>query len=82
MEETSTTPTGLAFHEGPGEVDVGRDGAPASVDLFLLGVDEQLLPDGRGGVVPAEVLHQVELAALADRFAVIAPDAAALTAAS
>ena len=40
------------------------------------------LPDGRGGVVPAEVLHQVELAALADRFAVIAPDAAALTAAS
>jgi len=40
------------------------------------------LPDGRGGVVSAEVLHQVELAALADRFAIIAPDAAALAAAS
>lgn len=40
------------------------------------------LPDGRGGVVPAEMLHNVEIAALADRFAVIAPDAGALAAAS
>ena len=29
------------------------------------------LPDGRGGVVKAEDLHRAELAALADRFAVI-----------
>jgi nicotinamidase-related amidase len=32
------------------------------------------LPDGRGGVVPAEELHRVELAALADRFALIATE--------
>jgi len=37
------------------------------------------LPDGRGGVVSAETLHTVELAALADRFALIAPNAAALS---
>lgn len=35
------------------------------------------LPDGRGGVVPAADLHRVELAALADRFALVAPDAGA-----
>ncbi len=36
------------------------------------------LPDGVGGVVPAADLHRAELAALADRFCVVAPDAAAL----
>lgn len=30
------------------------------------------LPDGRGGVIPAATVHQVALAELADRFAVIA----------
>jgi len=30
------------------------------------------LPDGRGGIVAADELHRVELAALADRFAMIA----------
>lgn len=29
------------------------------------------LPDGRGGVVPAEVVHRANLAALADRFAAV-----------
>ena len=37
------------------------------------------LPDGQGGVVPAEDLHRVELAALADRFAMIATDVGQLT---
>jgi nicotinamidase-related amidase len=37
------------------------------------------LPDGLGGVVPAEVLHRVELAALSDRFAMIATDVAQFT---
>lgn len=32
------------------------------------------LPDGRGGVVAAEDLHRAELAALADRFAMVAED--------
>lgn len=32
------------------------------------------LPDGNGGVVKAETLHTISLAALADRFAVIARD--------
>lgn len=36
------------------------------------------LPDGQGGVVGAAELHRAELAALADRFCVIAPDAQAL----
>jgi len=36
------------------------------------------LPDGRGGVVPAEVVHRANLAALADRFAVVVPDAGAI----
>jgi hypothetical protein len=27
------------------------------------------LPDGRGGIVPAAVVHRANLAALADRFA-------------
>lgn len=40
------------------------------------------LPDGQGGVVQAQTLHRVELAALADRFAVIVPDSASLAAAS
>lgn len=34
------------------------------------------LPDGSGGVVTAAELHRAELAALADRFAVVVPDAA------
>ncbi len=37
------------------------------------------LPDGQGGVVPAEDLHRVELAALAVRFALIAMDLGQLT---
>jgi nicotinamidase-related amidase len=35
------------------------------------------LPGVGGGVVPASQLHAIELAALADRFAVVAPDAGA-----
>jgi nicotinamidase-related amidase len=38
------------------------------------------LPDSLGGVVDAETLHRTALAALGDRFAVIAPDAAAIPA--
>lgn len=38
------------------------------------------LPDGSGGVVPAAELQRAELAALADRFAVVAPDTQALSA--
>lgn len=30
------------------------------------------LPDGKGGIIPAAVLHEVSLAALADRFALVA----------
>ena len=37
------------------------------------------LPDGQGGVVPAAELHRVEIAALADRFAMIATDVGQLT---
>lgn len=36
------------------------------------------LPDGLGGVVPAEQVHRGNLAALADRFAALVTDAAAL----
>jgi nicotinamidase-related amidase len=36
------------------------------------------LPDGRGDVVPADALHRAELAALADRFAMLAWDVAEL----
>ncbi len=32
------------------------------------------LPDGAGGVIPAEALHRANLAALADRFAVVVKD--------
>ena len=35
------------------------------------------LPDGAGGVVPAEALHRATLAALADRFAVVVEDSRA-----
>src|SRR5690606_4787772 len=35
------------------------------------------LPDGAGGVVAAADLHRIELAALADRFALVVPDAGA-----
>ena len=37
------------------------------------------LPDGAGGVVSAQELHRASLAALSDRFAIVVPDAAALT---
>lgn len=37
------------------------------------------LPGATGGVVPAEQIHAVTLAALADRFATVVPNAAALT---
>ena len=36
------------------------------------------LPDGQGGVVPAAELHRAEVAALSDRFAIIASDAGQL----
>ncbi len=36
------------------------------------------LPDGVGGVITADALHRAELAALADRFAIVIPNAAAL----
>jgi len=36
------------------------------------------LPDGIGGVVPAQSLHRAELAALADRFCVVVPSVADL----
>ena len=36
------------------------------------------LPDGQGGVIAAGPLHWAELAALADRFAIVVPDSAAL----
>jgi nicotinamidase-related amidase len=36
------------------------------------------LPDGQGGVVDAATVHRAELAALGDRFAIIAPDADAV----
>jgi nicotinamidase-related amidase len=39
------------------------------------------LPNPLGGVTPAEVLHAATLSALADRFAVVVPDAGALVAA-
>jgi len=32
------------------------------------------LPDGHGGVVDANSLHRMELAALADRFAIVVDD--------
>ncbi len=35
-------------------------------------------PDGGGGVIAADALHRAELAALADRFATVVPDTAAL----
>ncbi|KAA0684962.1 cysteine hydrolase family protein [Azospirillum brasilense] len=35
------------------------------------------LPDGAGGVIPADVLHRANLAALADRFAVVVRDSRA-----
>lgn len=36
------------------------------------------LPDGLGGVVDAATLHRAALAALGDRFAVIAPNASSI----
>jgi nicotinamidase-related amidase len=36
------------------------------------------LPDGHGGVLPAGMVHRIELAALADRFAVVVADSEAL----
>ena len=36
------------------------------------------LPDGRGGIIPAATIHDVALAELSDRFALIARDQAAL----
>ncbi|CCD86775.1 conserved exported protein of unknown function [Bradyrhizobium sp. ORS 285] len=36
------------------------------------------LPDGKGGTLPAALIHEVALAELSDRFAIIARDAAAL----
>jgi nicotinamidase-related amidase len=39
------------------------------------------LPDPLGGAVAAEVVHRAALAMLADRFAIVVPDSAALAAA-
>jgi len=36
------------------------------------------IPDGRGGIVPAEVVHRAHLAALADRFATVVADPAGI----
>jgi nicotinamidase-related amidase len=36
------------------------------------------LPDGKGGVMPAALIHEVALVELSDRFAIIARDSAAL----
>lgn len=36
------------------------------------------LPDGRGGVIGADTVHEVALAELSDRFAIVARDSAAL----
>jgi len=36
------------------------------------------LPDGKGGAIPAALVHEVALAELSDRFAIIARDSAAL----
>ncbi|HEY0220132.1 MAG TPA: cysteine hydrolase family protein, partial [Afipia sp.] len=38
------------------------------------------LPDPLGGVIPASVVHRVALSELADRFAIVVKDTAALTA--
>ncbi|HEY0234813.1 MAG TPA: cysteine hydrolase family protein [Afipia sp.] len=40
------------------------------------------LPDPLGGVIPASVVHRVALSELADRFAIVVKDTAALTAAA
>ena len=39
------------------------------------------LPDPLGGTIPASVVHRVALSELADRFAIVVKDTAALTAA-
>ena len=58
--------------------------ARAALDLgFRITVDASAcatrdLPDGNGGVISAAVVHNVALAELSDRFAVIAPDNRAL----
>ncbi|HAO40917.1 MAG TPA: cysteine hydrolase, partial [Afipia sp.] len=40
------------------------------------------LPDPLGGMIPASVVHRVALTELADRFAIVVKDTAALTAVS
>lgn len=58
--------------------------ARAALDLGLrVTVDAQScgtrdLPDGRGGAIAAATIHAVALAELADRFAIVAQDSAAL----
>lgn len=58
--------------------------ARAALDLgFRVTVDAAScatrdLPDGRGGTIPAATIHDVALAELSDRFAIIARDSAAL----
>jgi nicotinamidase-related amidase len=56
--------------------------ARAALDLgFRVTIDAEScatrdLPDGRGGTIPAATIHDVALAELADRFAIIARDGA------
>jgi nicotinamidase-related amidase len=58
--------------------------ARAALDLgFRITIDAAAcatrdLPDGRGGIIPAATVHDVALAELSDRFALIARDQAAL----
>lgn len=50
--------------------------APADGETVVAnGCATRDLPDGRAGVVTADDLHRAELAALADRFCVVVPDA-------
>jgi nicotinamidase-related amidase len=59
--------------------------ARAALDLgFRVTIDAQScatrdLPDGRGGIIAAATVHDIALAELADRFAIIAHDSAALS---
>jgi nicotinamidase-related amidase len=59
--------------------------ARAALDLgFRVTIDAQScatrdLPDGRGGTIAAATVHDIALAELADRFAIIAHDSAALS---
>jgi nicotinamidase-related amidase len=48
-------------------------GYRVTIDASACGTRD--LPDGKGGIIPAATLHEVSLAALADRFAIVARSA-------